>query len=338
MIEILLAILLGPFLWLAGAIFFDGVHWVLHVMLRSRSRFFRTLAWPHQVHHEWIDRDLVTHWELRSANIWCHILLEYVTQLIFTGLLALLLPMPFVVVLAGLQTLVFLFILKDRGLDVNHRPVARLDAHPAGWPTPPSYHLLHHVWPDAYYSAYTKAVDWIVGGGAQIAGLRFACIGSESALSESLCSALEQSGGRIASEPESLDEVDVLMLVDPNASLATEVEAFIDETRNRQLPPEVWAFRSSAADAIARHYSTDRRVVFRALLVPAAGLAGMSAQAARRAASRALFWIRRDAHFVSLGESLGWGELRRFGSTEPVAPTGAPRVRHRLEYVMSARD
>ncbi len=35
--EVLLAIAVGPALWLAGAIFFDFVHWVLHAMLRSRG-------------------------------------------------------------------------------------------------------------------------------------------------------------------------------------------------------------------------------------------------------------------------------------------------------------
>src|SRR6476620_9528142 len=38
----------GSFLlWSVGTIFFDLVHWILHALLRSRWRFFRSLARPH---------------------------------------------------------------------------------------------------------------------------------------------------------------------------------------------------------------------------------------------------------------------------------------------------
>jgi hypothetical protein len=139
---------------------------------------------------------------------------------------------------------------------------------------------------------------------------------------------VERAGG-IASEPGSPGEVDVLVLTDPNAPLDAAVEAFIEETRDRQLPPEVWALRAVAEDPIARHYLSDPRVAFRALLAPAAEAADVPARAARRA----LFWIRRDAHFLALGEVLGWSALRRFRRTEPSRPRGAVRVRRRMELL-----
>lgn len=325
----LLAILLGPILWLVGALVFDVVHWVLHLMLRSRFGWLRGLARPHAVHHEWIDRALVTHWELQSANIRCHIIPEYLTQLAFTGFVALLLPLPFVAVLAALQTAVFAGMLYYRGRDVNHRPAARIDAHPPGWLTPPSYHALHHVWPDAYFSAYTKLVDRIVGGGAQIAQRRFGWLGPDSRLGVALRDEVERSGGLVVSDPQGLGDLDVLVLLDPAAPLDAPVEAFIQETRDRQLPPEVWALRASAEDPLARHYRTDVRVAFRTLLVPEVMPDPASA---RRAARRALFWIRRDAGFVALGSSNGLAALRRFRRTPPLEPGGAELVRHRLEF------
>jgi hypothetical protein len=327
--ELLLAIVLGPVLWLAGAISFDAVHWVLHLLLRSRSALLRGLARPHGVHHDWIDRNLVTHWELQSANVWCHIIPEYLTQLAFTGLVALVLPVPFVAVLAVLQTAVFARMLYYRGRDVNHRPAARIDAHPPGWLTPPSYHALHHVWPDAYFSAYTKLVDRIVGGGAQIAQRRFGWIGPDSTLGAALRSEVERAGGLAASDPEIPGSVDVLVLLDPVAPLDVPVEAFIRETRDRQLPPEVWALRARAEDPLARHYRTDVRIVFRTLRVP--DVLPDSASASR-AARRALFWIRRDANFVSLGSSRSLAALRQFRKTSPLAPDGAELVRHRMEF------
>ncbi len=328
--EIVLAILLGPILWLAGAIVFDVVHWLLHAMLRSRWAWLRVLAWPHEVHHRWIDRALDTHWELQTANVWCHLVPEFLTQLVFTGVLALVLPWPFVGVVLALQVAVFVGLLRARGRDINHRPVARIDAHPAGWRTPPSYHLLHHAFPDAYFSAYTKLVDRIVGGGAQIAGRRFAWRGPGSPLAAALRSEVESAGGATVDGPDDFADIDVLVLADPRADLLGPVEAFIAATRDRQLPPEVWAVRADPADALARHYRDDVRVAFRTLWLPEDAAVD---EAWRRRARRALFWVRRDAHFVPLSRGAPLAALRRFLSTPATAPPGAALVRHRLELV-----
>lgn len=330
MAEFFVAIVLGPLLWLGCAIAFDGVHWFLHVMLRSRSSWLRALAWPHEVHHRWIDRNLKTNWKLRSANIWCHIVPEYLTQLAFTGLLALVLPLPRPVlfVLVFLQTAVFLVILSFRGRDVNHRPARYIDAHPAGWTTPPSYHALHHVWPDAYFSAYTKVVDRIVGGGSQISGRRFGWLGSGDSLGVALRADIELAGGLSVTNLAHLGELDVLVLLDPTERLDLPVESFIEATRYHQLPPEVWAFRTDGEDPLAHHYLTDVRLVFRTLLVPdVATSTGFSRQAARHA----IFWIQRDARFITVGERWGLSARRRFRHTESVHPPGMTEIRHRSE-------
>jgi hypothetical protein len=328
MLVLALAIVLGPALWLVGAILFDGVHWVLHGMLRSRNAFLRGLARPHAVHHEWIDRELETNWDLQAANVWCHIVPEYLTQLVFSALVALVLPLPFALVLLALQTAVFLGILRARGRDVNHRPAARIDAHPPGWTTPPAYHALHHAWPDAYFSSYTKAVDWLVGGGVQIAGRRFGWSGPASPFAEALRAEVERRDGG-ASDPERLRELDVLVLLDPAASVEASVEAFIRATRDRQLPPEVWALRASDEDRVARHYVNDARVAFRAVVLPGGE---PSEASALRAAQRALFWTRRDAHFVRAGDRLPFAGASRFRQLPPERPAGAGSIRHRLDF------
>jgi len=333
--EILVAILAGPVLWLAGAIMFDGVHWVLHRMLRSRFAWLRALAWPHSVHHAWIDRDLATNRELQRANIWCHLVPEYLTQLAFTGVIALVLPLPFAIVLTILQTVLFACLLSFRGRDINHRPPAVIDAHPRGWTTPPSYHLLHHVWPDAHFSAYTKLVDWVVGGGSQITGRRFVWRGPYSKLGSSLRVEVENSGGVDASQMLEPHEIDVLVLLDADAPLEEQVEKFIAETGARQLPPEIWALRTNTDDPVARHYVDDVRVSFRTLVAseyrplpdPTSPPAG------RRAARRALFWIRRDAHVVALNLRSGSAAPRSVRHVAPRTPAGARSVRHRSEMV-----
>ena len=70
-------------------------------------------------------------------------------------------------------------------------------------------------------------------------------------------------------------------------------------------------------------------MAFRTFLVPEVM---PDAAAARRAVRRALFWIRRDAGFVSLGSASGLAALRRFRRTPPLEPGGAELVRHRLEF------
>ncbi len=68
-VEIVLALLIGPLLWMTGAVLFDAVHGLLHAMLRSRFRLLRTLAWPHQVHHHWIGPDRQVRTDLELLNI-----------------------------------------------------------------------------------------------------------------------------------------------------------------------------------------------------------------------------------------------------------------------------
>lgn len=334
-LEILLAILFGPILWLAGAVFFDLVHWLLHVMLRSHRGLLRALAWPHSVHHEWIDRNLEVRWENQRRNVWCHIVPEYLTQLVFTAALWLVLPTPFVVVLAVLQSVVFVSILRLGGLDINHRPVEMLDAYRPGFFTPPAYHALHHVYPDAYYSAYTKLVDWLVAGGVQLQGRRFAFRGVGTHFARALAAELCRAG---VDGPEdfgalgegALANLDVLVLADPGEESAAAVEAFVRATRTRKLPPEVWAVHPSPQDATARHYHRDVRVNYRTIVLPDAG--ALSASQARSAARTALRGIRRGFNFVPTR----WGprtlgEWVRFSRTPPVRPDAAVDVPRRLD-------
>jgi hypothetical protein len=338
--EIGLALLLGPVLWLAGAIFFDLVHFVLHRMLASRFRVLRALAWPHSVHHAWIDRNLDVQWQLQGRNVWCHIVPEYLTQLAFTGALALLLPLPFVLVLGALQTAIFLGILRMRGLDPNHRPIAMLDAYRPGPWTPPPYHALHHVHPDAYFSAYTKAIDFLVRGAAWLPGRRFVLQPASGPFARALAAELRRQGVEHVEEADRLDaaalaRADVLVLFEPGAGEAALLEAFIDATRARKLPPEAWAVHARPDSAAARHYLGDVRILYRTLVLPDAGR--MDARTAERAARRVVSRIRRGLHFVTTAPLLGeLRERRQLRATAPARPEAARLVRHRSELLAPA--
>jgi hypothetical protein len=334
-LQIVLAGLAGPVLWLAGAIFFDFVHLVLHAMLRSRWRVLRALAWPHAVHHEWIDRDLEVRWENQSRNIACHIVPEYGTQLVFTAALALWLPLPFIVVLAALQTAVFALILRQRGLDLNHRPIAMLDAYRPGFMTPPPYHALHHVHPDAYYSAYTKLVDVLAGSAAALRGRRFVVVRGVGPLAGALAQRLERVGVEDVALVDSVGDAalrstDVLVLCEAPDDEEAVLESLIEATRTRKLPPEAWVVHARADEPLARHYLDDVRIHYRTLVVPA--LEALSQAEASAVARRIVSRIQRGCHYVSTASPLGsFGGRRRFRATRPEQPATGLLVRHRSE-------
>jgi len=323
-------------LFLASTVAFDLVHLALHRMLRARAGWLRALAWPHGVHHRWLDSRLESRWEWQRLNVWCHLVPEYLTQLGFSALCLAVLPAGPVAATVVFQTVVFLLILRERGLDLNHRAVAVLDAYPPALYCPPAYHALHHVHPDAHMSAYLKLVDWVCGCGAQIAGRRIAVTGSETALGRALVDALDAAGARVTRVGDAtvadVAAPDVLVIADPRLDHAALVEAFIDVTRRRQLPPEVWAVQTAVADAVARRYYRDVRVIHRALVVPDADR--LDDAGARRAARRLLRAVRRGFNFVpSRPGPRGLVELWRFRATSSPRATAA---RHRAELLPAA--
>jgi hypothetical protein len=332
-VETALGVLAGAPLWAAGTVFFDAVHWVLHGFLGSRWRVLRWIAWPHSVHHRWLDANLRVRWELKRANVWCHIVPEYLTQLAFGAALLLVLPTAAVGSCMVIQTGVFLLILRDQGLDINHRPIEMLDAHRPSWLCPPAYHALHHVWPDTHFSAYSKLVDWVVGGGLRVRGRRIALAGAATPFGVALAERLEREAPavlRSLADPQdpALAHIDLLILCDPSQDESAWIENLIRQTRERQLPPEVWALHDRAEHALARHYYRDVRVIYRTIVAARADL--LDPPRAKRAARTALFLARRGFLYVP-ATATALQDYFRFRSTTPARPVDGPSVRHRSE-------
>lgn len=320
----------GILLWIAGTVVFDTVHWLLHLMLGSRWALLRALGWPHGVHHRWLDSELRTNWELQGMNVFCHLIPEYLTQLAFSVSLLVLLPPAPIWTCIALQTLAFGYLLAHKGLDRNHLPVEILDAYRPSFFCPPEYHALHHVHPDAYFSAYTKLVDQLLGSAAWLAERRYALVGADTEFGRALRAGLRTVGAADVCAIEcpadaARADLDVLVLCDAEVDRVAFVEAFARATRTRRLPPEVWAIHARADDASARHYARSVRVSYRLLFAADPGALG--AEDARRALSL----VRRGAHFVPLcGTAQAWRGWRSFRATQPQRPETAPRVRSRL--------
>ena len=258
-------------------------------------------------------------------------------------MVALLLPLPFAIVLATFQTLVFLLTLYYGGLDINHRPIAMLDAYRPGLfvpIAPPAYHALHHVYPDAYYSAYTKLIDILVAGGTQLRSRRAVIQHARGPFGRALGEVLRGQGVAVIDSDEPLDhamlrETDILVLCDPGSDEVPVLESFIDATQAHQLPPEAWVVHTRSEDPTARHYLDDVRINYRILVVPDADL--LSENRAALAARRVVSQVCRGFHYVStatIPEVLRG--RRRFHTTQPVPPQRARRVRHRSELLTAA--
>jgi hypothetical protein len=342
--EIVGPLLLGLVVWVAGLHVFDLLHWALHGMLRSRWRLLRLLASPHAMHHRWLDGRLEIHWEGQAANFWGHIMLEYGTQIAFSAALLWLLPWRVVAAAVVYQTAVFAYIASQRGLDPNHRPVAVLDAYRPCFVALPAYHALHHVWPDAHYSAYTKLVDYLVAGGVQLRGRRIALAGGDSPFGAAMQAQLARAGVAALERldvpaAEGLEArlagTDVLVLCRPDLPRVALVEAFVRATRRRQLPPEVWAVQTDAADALGRHYYQDPRVIYRAIVAAPAALADVAG--AGRAAAVAMSRVRRGFTFVPTAHApAALRDFLAFRRTRPHAPDGVPARPRRAALAAAA--
>jgi hypothetical protein len=313
-------------LFLASTVAFDAVHWTLHFLASSRHRPLRAIGGLHQVHHRFLDRELVIHEDLIRSNLTHHVVPEFLTQAATSLATLLFLPAPVVLGALGLQTLVFLLILRARGMDLNHRGVEVLRAHKPFVFCLPEYHALHHVHPEAHFSSWIKLLDALLRTGTCLSGRRVALTGAETRLGRTLRDRLAERG---ASAIESLDpdpegspgqaealaarlrETDVLVLchAGPGRDAASTgpdsyvgwVERARAATRERQLPIEVWAvsYAGGEPDGFvphARRFLSDPRVIFRHVVLPATGAAGPAPP--EKSVTRALSLIRRGFHHV----------------------------------------
>ena len=290
--EVLVALGLGVTLLLLSTLAFDVLHVLLHRWLSSRWSLLRRLAGLHGVHHEFLDRDLCIHEDLIPANVMCHVVPEYLAQVAATAGLGMLLqiPLPAIVVAVALETLVFALIMKPTpGFDVNHRHVDRLRAYRPLYFCLPEYHLLHHVYPDAYFGSWVKTLDHWLATGTAIGGRRVALTGAATACGEALRRELLRDSpvvviddcppGPAGELARLLETVDILVLChaeDTGPPYRDLIERFYDVNRARKVPVEVWAvaqcgeFQDDRASAeFAQALFRAGKVIYRHLVIPA---------------------------------------------------------------------
>ncbi|HWA99083.1 MAG TPA: sterol desaturase family protein [Pirellulales bacterium] len=258
----------GIGLFVVASLAFDGVHWLLHVCLRSRWPLLRKLAWPHQVHHDFLDRELVFHDDRVRDNLLWHVLPEYTTQVAVCLAGLMVLPLEPVATAILFFSGALAIAIATRGKDGNH--VAFTTVPPTHDPVfiRPPYHALHHVYPDAYYGSYTTLFDRLMGTACQLRGKRIAMTGASGAFGKPLKRLLERRGAEVVALKFGVDfdygdyarcdarlaEADILVLCHGSKcehAMAANCDSFVALVerykllaRGRRLPAEVWAVGS----------------------------------------------------------------------------------------------
>lgn len=254
--------------FLVSTALFDALHWLLHRWENSSSPLLRKFSSWHWVHHKFLGLDMKVNPEYVRANIWFHVLPEYVTAMLGTAAFLLLFPWPPVAVVAVIRTVMLFMTLREEGVDFNHMAMDRVGGRQGLLWVNNNYHAMHHVYPHSYFSSFANVFDLVMGTTCQIAGRRFLVTGASGAFGSAMVKALEKRGaivetaksgvdfsaGNYAGLEEKLVRADVLVLSHGaktddcwNANYVTFrdlIERFTIIGKNRLTPPEVWALGS----------------------------------------------------------------------------------------------
>ena len=175
--------------------------------------------------------------------------------------------MAVIVVMAGFSTL-FGYAMTLAGKDLYHLPLPKVPVAHGTVLVRPSYHALHHVYPDSYISSYTTLFDRIMGTACQIRGRRVALTGASGSFGSALKALLEGAGAVVvplkfgvdytdldySGADAALEDADILVLahgakgdraMQANCdSFLALIDRFKLHARDRQVPGEVWAVGS----------------------------------------------------------------------------------------------
>ncbi|MEX0860173.1 MAG: hypothetical protein WEB63_02165 [Cucumibacter sp.] len=260
----------AAFVFAASTFLFDILHYLLHAWEKSRFGTLRAFARWHNVHHQFLDKNMDVHPELVRQNLVFHLLPEFASSMAGTLVFTLFCNWWAVGAVALAHTVLFVARIIEEGRDFNHMAMDRLSGTQGFWLVTPSYHALHHIHPHAFYSSFLSLFDLIAGTGCQIGGRRFLVTGAGGAFGTALVKRLRGLGATVTTAKFGtdyragdysrmrplLEAADVVVLAHGtksvdcwNANYRTFVDLidlFEEIGRDRLTPPEVWALGSEA--------------------------------------------------------------------------------------------
>jgi hypothetical protein len=268
---------------------FDALHWVLHRWENSRFKLLRTFSSWHWVHHKFLNHDMQINPAYARANIWFHILPEYLTSLAGALIFLAILPWPPIALVVLIRTVMLGMTLKEEGLDYNHMSMSRVGGQQGLLWVDNNYHAMHHVYPHNFFSSFSNVFDLLAGTSCQLKGRHFLVTGASGAFGSAMVAKLTKAGGIVetgksgvdfsagnySAMREKLERADVLILAHGaksedtwNANCVTFtdlIDLFTDLGKSRLAPPEVWAlgseveFHGDMGMAELKDYSASKR-------------------------------------------------------------------------------
>jgi hypothetical protein len=266
--DILTFLLQAALVFVVSTALFDALHWTLHKWEGSRNSLLRKFSSWHWVHHKFLGLDMQINPAYARANIWFHILPEYLTSMVGTLVFLLVFPWQPIAAVAAIRTVMLVMTLREEGLDYNHMSMDRVGGQQNLLWVGNNYHAMHHVYPHNFFSSFTNVFDLLFGTTCQIEGRRFLVTGASGAFGSAMVekltslgavvetakSGVDFSAGNYAGMREKLERADVLVLAHGaktddcwnanNITFRELTELFTEIGKTRLAPPEVWALGS----------------------------------------------------------------------------------------------
>ncbi|MGV8830737.1 MAG: hypothetical protein ACOH2N_02080 [Devosia sp.] len=267
-IDIFVFLLQATLVFVVSTALFDVLHWTLHRWESSSSAVLRKLSSWHWVHHKFLGLDMQINPAFARANIWFHILPEYLTAMVGTLAFLIVFSWPPIAAVAVVRTVMLVMTLWEEGLDYNHMSMDRVGGQQGKLWVDNNYHAMHHVYPHNFFSSFANVFDLIAGTTCQIKGRRFLVTGASGAFGSAIIDQLVLAGGIVdtaksgtdfsagnyAAIRTKLETAEVLVLAHGaktddcwNANYVTFrglTELFSEIGKSRLAPPEVWALGS----------------------------------------------------------------------------------------------
>ena len=268
--DIVVFLLQAALAFVVSTALFDALHWVLHRWESSTVPLLRTFSSWHWVHHKFLGLDMQINPAYARANIWFHILPEYLTSIAGTVAFLLVFPWPPIAAVLAIRTIMLAMTLREEGLDYNHMSMDRVSGRQGLLWVDNNYHAMHHVYPNNFFSSFANVFDLIAGTSCQIEGRRFLVTGASGAFGSAMVDKLKRLGGVVetakfgvdfsagnyAAMQEKLERAEVLVLAHGaktddcwnanNVTFRELTELFTELGEARLTPPEVWALGSEA--------------------------------------------------------------------------------------------
>lgn len=258
-------------LFIASSVIFDAVHYLLHRWQRSRFGLLRMFSSWHQVHHDFLDKNMDVHPALAWKNFYAHLLPEYATSMAGTMVFIVWVDWLVVFAILLLHTGLLFARIVEEGMDFHHMSADRISGQRGAIAVGPSFHAMHHINPRSHYSSVVNVFDMVFGTALAISGKKVLLTGATGAYGSQMYAALTKLGAKVETlsvtditvsviEGMHLEEYDFLVMCHglkksdqpwevwrANHAVTTALgDAFIQSNLKDLVPPEIWCVGSEA--------------------------------------------------------------------------------------------